>query len=98
MLKRNGEKTWLRVAACHVNVKVTIDTCALHQPAAVGGITKVDARTLKMAPASSWPTSLCTRVKEAFLLMNHEDLYGIVVAQVVSITRCTTVSACDFAG
>ncbi|KAL3252837.1 hypothetical protein MRX96_054748 [Rhipicephalus microplus] len=97
MLERNGEETCLQIAASHGNAKVTIDLRAMDQRAAAGGITKADA------PRSKWcqhhPVQhRCVRgVNQAVLLMKRENLYGIVLAQVVSNMKHTTAHTYHFA-
>ncbi|KAL1436111.1 hypothetical protein MTO96_010856 [Rhipicephalus appendiculatus] len=96
VLKRNGEETCLQIAASHCNAKVTADLGAVDQLAAAGSIPKGAARHSKWPQHPPGPHRLVRGVNQAVLLMNREDLYGILVAQVVSNTRCTTVLAYDF--
>ncbi|KAL1475870.1 hypothetical protein MTO96_019094 [Rhipicephalus appendiculatus] len=97
VLKRNGEETCLLTAASHGNAKVTVDLRAMDQLAAAGGITMVDARHWKWPQHLPGPHRFVRGVNQAVLLLNREGLYGIVLAQVVSNTRCTTVLAYHFA-
>ncbi|KAL3194322.1 hypothetical protein MRX96_016448 [Rhipicephalus microplus] len=96
MLKWNPEETCVQMAESHGKAKAAMNQRAMDKPAAADGVTD------GYAQHSKWPQHLpgphrCVRgIDQAWLLTNREDLYEIVVLQVVPITRCTTMQAYHF--
>ncbi|KAL1475872.1 hypothetical protein MTO96_019096 [Rhipicephalus appendiculatus] len=72
MLNRNGEETYVQIAASHGNAKVTVDLHAMDQLAAAGGIPKGDARHSKWPQHLPGPHRFVRGVNQAVLLMNRE--------------------------
>ncbi|KAL3194314.1 hypothetical protein MRX96_016441 [Rhipicephalus microplus] len=100
LLKRR-EETCIQLVASHGKANVAMDLRAMDlramdKPAAADGITNGCAQHLKWP--QHFPGAYCCAqsVDQALLLMNREDLYRIVGAQVVANTRCTTGLAYHF--
>ncbi|KAL3203683.1 hypothetical protein MRX96_053206 [Rhipicephalus microplus] len=96
MLKWNPEETCVQIVESYGKAKAAMNQRAMDKPSVADGVTD------GYVQHSKWPQHLpgphrCVRgVDQALLLTKCEDLYEIVVLQVVPITRCTTMLGYHF--